>query len=80
MIERLTNLDVELVLGAALQVPERVVRVRNVAVVSEQDLEVPNNLLNTGLQLYRTRIKGRLRECCRQGKQEQNSLIMRPTF
>ena len=44
MIERLTNLDVELVLGAALQVPERVVRVRNVAVVSQQNLEFVSNI------------------------------------
>ena len=60
MIERLTNLDVELVLGAALQVPERVVRVRNVAVVSEQNLEFVKHIhsLHTGLQLYGTRLKG----------------------
>ena len=46
--ERLTNLDVELVLGAALQVPERVVRVRNVAVVSKQHLEFVKHFHSLG--------------------------------
>ena len=36
----MTNLDVELVLGAALEIPERVIRVRNVAVVTQQNLEL----------------------------------------
>ena len=54
MIERLTNLDVELVLGAALQVPERVVRVRNVTVVAEENLEFVKRMysLNTKMIEY----------------------------